>query len=464
MRESGRSDGLVEIAGFLQQIGESRFAMQLITGSDWAAQSASADVAAVLAQCLGLIDQHAAALQLIELARARHAATPMLSYARATTLRHLGRGDEATAEYRRCLELAPDHAAAILMLAQHAPSDEPARRIDRARALLARIGDATPQSHLLHYALFFLLDAEGDTAAAWAALARGMALKRRELPYDAAAETAACEALTALCTPSFLAATTPPQTDHVPIFIVGLPRTGTTVLERILGNHSQVASAGELNDFHHQLCWEADAVAGGPWDRTLHPRLADLDYAHAGEHYLLRTRWRAGTKRFLIDKFPQNFAYAGLIRKALPQARILCLVRDPMDSCLSNLKEPFAGDFYPYSYDPVDTAGHCLRFRRLLAHWNEVMPGAVLAVHHEDLVADPEATSRRVMAHCGLPFEAGCADLTRNTSPSATASSSQIREPLHARGIGAWRRYAEPLAAARALLEAGLPAEEFRTA
>ena len=149
------------------------------------------------------------------------------------------------------------------------------------------------------------------------------------------------------------------------------------------------------------------------------------------------------------------------IRKALPQAKMMCLLRDPMDSTFSNLKELFAGDHYPYSYDALETAAHVVRFREMLAHWNTVMPGAVLVVRYEELVREPERVMRGVLEHCGLPFEPACADLARNAAPSATASSSQVRQPLHTRSIGAWRRYAKPLAAAESFLRERLPAGEF---
>jgi tetratricopeptide (TPR) repeat protein len=460
MRQSGRYEILADLALHLQDLGESQLAVQLIHSADWSdpAVLASADV---LAQCLGLCDQHVDALRLLDLAIAHAHATPALSYMRATTLRHLGRAVEATTEYERCLALAPDDAAAMLMLATHDPKANAAAQLDRIRRALAQCAADAPQLPMLHYAMFAQLDAAGDTQAAWQALMRGASLKRRSLQYDPQEEQRQVEAMMALCDRSFLGAAQTGTAEHIPIFIVGLPRTGTTVLERILGNHSLVASAGELNDFQQQLYWQADRVPGDAQDSSLMQACRTLDYAALGHAYLKRTAWRAGTARFLIDKLPRNFFLAGLIHKALPQARIICLVRDPMDSCLSNLKELFATGHNPYSYDPIETAGHYLRFRRLLRHWDDAMPGAILTVRYEQLVRDPTPVAKAVMDYCGLPFEPGCIDLQSNTGPSATASSSQIRQALHTRGIGAWRRYAAPLADMRAILEAGLPASEF---
>ena len=290
---------------------------------------------------------------------------------------------------------------------------------------------------------------------------RGAAIKRSQLSWQPERDEERVAAIRALCGRDFFDVEEPvAETPRVPIFVVGQPRSGTTVLERILGNHSQVASAGELNDFHLQLCWQADLLVEHV-DPVLLQACAGLDFGAIGRGYRQRTSWRGGDKRFLIDKLPGNFWYAGLIHKALPEARIICLVRDPLDTCLSNLKELFSGSAYPYSYDPLEAAAHHVHFRQLLQHWDEVMPGVVLTVRYEEMVRDPLSVAERVMAHCGLPFEPGCVDLLRNTAPSATASSSQVREPIHSRGIGAWRRYAEPLEDMRAWLAERLPAEAF---
>jgi len=451
---------LADIAMLLHGMGESRLAARAIIEADWA-DPLLLDAAGRLAQCLGLADFHDDALRLLDRALAAGAPTPMLTYMRAMTLRHLGRSGEATAEYERCLALAPDYAAAMLMRTTHDRRTDTEAQIQRVRRALARNAQDPTNAAMLHYALFALLDGAADAEGAWQALMQGAAIKRRSLSWQPARDEARDAAIMALCRAPFLAAAPVVSAEQVPIFVVGQPRTGTTVLERILGNHSEVASGGELDDFHLQLCWQADILVG----EFAHPALLQacptLDFAAIGRGYLQRTSWRARGKRYLIDKLPNNLFYAGLIHKALPQARIVCLLRDPLDTCLSNLKELFAGDAYPYSYDPLEAAAHHLRVRRLLQHWDEVMPGVVLTVRYEDMVRDPLPVARAVMEHCGLPFEPDCVDLLRNAAPSATASSSQVRQPLHTRGIGAWRRYAEGLAGARALLEAHLPADAF---
>ena len=451
---------LADVALLLQNLGESRLAVRAIQAADLGHPQVIA-AADRLAQCLGMADCHADALHVLDIALARTLPTPMLSVMRATTLRHLGRKQEATAEYQRCLQLAPAFAGAMLMLAQHDPSADAQAQLSLVREALQC---TSPQDHansaILYYALFIHLHAAGDSAGAWQALMHGAAIKRRSLAWRPERDEERLAAIRSLCQGSFLDPVAAAPGGQVPIFIVGQPRTGTTVLERILGNHSQVGSAGELNDFHLQLCWQADMLVEHV-DPVLLRACANLDFAAIGRGYRQRTGWRAKDKPFLIDKMPVNIWYAGLIHKAMPDARIVCLVRDPLDTCFSNMKELFAGEAYPYSYDPLEAAAHHLRFRQLLRHWDEVLPGVVLSVRYEDMVSDPQSVARRVMEHCGLPFDPACVDIESNRTPSATASSSQVREPLHVRGIGAWRRYAEPLEETRAWLAARLPAEAF---
>ena len=460
MNESGDWSALADVALLLQNLGESLLAVKLIQKADQNRPHVYA-AADRIAQCLGMTDFHADALRILDTALTRSAPTPMLSIMRATTLRHLGHKAEATVEYQRCLQLAPDFAGAMLMLAQHDPSADSHAQVARIRQAMQRTQDA-PNLAMLHYALFIHLHAAGDHADAWQALMQGATIKRRSLAWQSERDEARLAAIHAVCQGSFLDPVATVKDEQVPIFIVGQPRTGTTVLERMLSNHSQVRSAGELNDFHLQLCWQADMLVEHV-DPVLLRASADLDFAAIGRGYRQRTGWRTRGKRFLIDKLPVNIWYAGLIHKAMPDARIVCLVRNPLDTCFSNLKELFAGEAYPYSYDPMEAAEHHLRFRQLLQHWNEVLPGFVLTVRYEDMVRDTQSVMRRVMEHCGMPFEPECADIVRNRAPSATASSSQVRESLHARSIGAWRRYAEPLEESRAWLAARLPADTFVT-
>ena len=201
-----------------------------------------------------------------------------------------------------------------------------------------------------------------------------------------------------------------------PIFIIGMMRSGTTLLDRMLSNHSKVASAGELDAFGLQLRWIADHRT--TLDDVVLQRAADLDYAELGKRYLEQTQWRTADKAFFIDKLPRNWMLAGLIRRALPQARILHMVREPMALCFSNYRALFS-ERYPYTYDLGALASYHRQYVRVMAHWHQAMPGQILDVAYADLVRTP---SRRRARHW---LFAGSTGNLRVPTPAATSRSSQ---------------------------------------
>jgi Sulfotransferase family len=234
-----------------------------------------------------------------------------------------------------------------------------------------------------------------------------------------------------------VAAPTPTPT---PIFIVGMHRSGTTLLERLLGNHSRVSEGGELYDFPAQLRRAIGAHFGGPSDISIVAKMPEIDFADVGRRYLAQVAWRAQGRPFLIDKLPSNFINLGFIRRALPQAKVIHMRRNAMDTCFSNLKELFS-NACPYSYDQGELAGYYGLHHDLVAHWQQVLPDFVLDVSYEQLARAPDTEARRMLAFCGLGWEPGCIDVAGNQRAVNTASSAQVREPIHRRGIDAWRRY-----------------------
>jgi tetratricopeptide (TPR) repeat protein len=437
LAQTGRWEGLPYVSAQLLAFEERRVAQRLILGADWSSAQVLSQAPA-LSQHLDLCGGEVDALRLIDASQRRSGPNHLLEYSRANALRDLGRLEEATAAYERCLALAPDYAYAHWSLAYHAPAG--ASRVPRIRAAFARQQDELRRAHL-HYALFKELDAAGDIDAAWTELQGGMRLMRALQPYDAEGEEAAVAAVMARP----IRPPAPARDARVPVFIVGMPRTGTTVLERILGGHPGVVDAGELNDFQHAASQASDRFVRLPPEVADLAALSGLDPQTIGRAYLERTSHHYGGRTHLVDKNPQNVFAAGLVAEALPQARILCLVREPADACFSNLKELFAPGAYAYSYAMEEVAGHHARFRRLVQHWRENLPGQFLVVPYEELVSSPEAVTTQVLEFCGLTPDPACVDISRNLSPSSTASSSQVREPIHARHVGAWRRYARHL-------------------
>ncbi|WP_372016758.1 tetratricopeptide repeat-containing sulfotransferase family protein [Pseudoxanthomonas sp. 10H] len=404
----------------------------------------------VLSQQLWLCGEHEAALRFLAGVERHAPKHPLLEFTRANVLRYLGRMDEAERHYEACLANAPSLADAHLALSSHRRAQPAHARIPRLQAALeAATGDGDREQLL--YALFREHDAAGDTDAAWQALARGATLARSRRHHDPRQERARAEALMQLdCTPGRDGQV---PAGPCPVFIVGMPRTGTTVLERILGNHPHVRCLGERNDLAAATSEVTGRfLAGRPADALLHD--AGMDVAAVGRRYLARLAPLAGNAGYMVDKNPLNLFSIPLILRALPGARILCLRREPMDACFSSLKELFHGDAYAYSYTQEELAAHCLLVRRWLGHWQAAAPRSVRVVDYERLVRTPATEAAAVAAFLGLEPQQALDDITRNRQPVATASSSQVREGIHDRSVGAWRRYAEALAPLQRLLEA----------
>lgn len=450
----GRWKDLAATTRRLLDFAEHGLASRLILEADWN-DAGIIRQSAMLSQHLWLSQRVEDGLRLIDTVGPRAAESHVLSYSRALALRYLGRMEEATAEFERCIALQPHYAYAHWSLAHHQRAAAGASRTRRIRGAIAATDPEASAFPYLSYAMFKELDDAGQPEEAWPWLERGARAKRMTLAFSPEREQAAFARLRR-SRPAVVESATASaaSADLVPVFIVGMPRSGTTLLDRILGNHSRATSAGELGDFAHAMAMATnrfpDAYPGLPDADALD---AD-DYSAVGAQYLARVRPLAGGARFLVDKNPMNFANAAYICAALPHARILCLRRSPLDACFSNLKELFSNDSYGYSYDQSEIAAHYHAFDALSAHWRATLGDRYLEVSYERLVADPLPEARRAMDFCGMTGEEPCVDITRNTAPVSTASSSQVREPIHRRGVDAWRRYEDQLQPLRTALAA----------
>jgi len=365
-------------------------------------------------------------------------------------------GDEAEAEraWEAALQRNPMMPPVHRLLAKLRRQTPARNHIDRLRATVARMPQGHPEAPWLHYALFKELDDLDDIEGAWQALVQGMQARRRQIAYDAVAEARLFDRLQDRSVPATGVAVS--TTAPAPIFIVGMPRSGTTLLEQILARHPHVQDSGELRDMLCQLRWVCDRVGGPHLDEALCVAAEQADMGLLGRRYLEKTAWRANGRAFFTDKMPANFLLVDHIARALPQARILHMVRDPMEVCFSNLKELFV-DAYPHTYDQREMAAHFIRYRGLMRHWHSRHPGRILDISYEDLVRAPEAAARRVLDFCGLAWDPDVLAMGPRTSSVATASAAQVREPIHARYVGQWRRYAHHLQPMQtALDEAGV--------
>jgi tetratricopeptide (TPR) repeat protein len=394
---------------------------------------------------------HAQALELMERARAAGHDAPEANYFHALQLQFTGRLAEAEAEMEAGLRRDRFPGRLPLSLARIRTQTAGANHVAVLRERLATVEPGSEAQAAMEFALYKELEDLGDLDGAWAALQRANAVMAKRLPYDAEAETRLFDAIIARFDASLLAGPAADLAGPTPIFVVGLPRSGTTLLERLLGSHPAIASAGELRDLPLQLRWVADRHGREILDRQLLDDIATLDFGLLGRRYLEQSSWRAHGKPCYVDKLPTNFMLVGLIHRALPHAKVVHITRDPMDVCFSNYRALF-GDGHAYSYDLAALAHHHRQYRRLMRHWEHVAPGFVIDVSYADLVRDTEATCRRLLAACGLPFEPAMLDHGGNAASVATLSSAQVRQPIHTRGLGGWERYRDRLEPLRAAL------------
>ncbi len=407
---------------------------------------ASAAAHGNLSAALQLQGRHDEALIHAERALALAPGFAEAHHGRGTILRTLGRLDEARQALERAIDLAPRRAEFYRSLAEakHFTDDDPHRALIETLARDMTALPAEDRVHL-HFALGKVYDDLGWHERAFSHLTAGNAQKRGQLLYNEEAVLGRLDRFRTLFSAEVMRERSGEgEPSPAPIFIIGMPRSGTSLAEQMLASHPEIHGAGELGDF------EAAVAALGGAD-GVPADIGPVELRAIGADYLARVTVLAPRARRITDKMPANFRFAGLIHLALPEARIIHMRRDPVDTCLSCFSILFGGD-QPFAYDLGELGRYYAAYQRLMQHWRAVLPpGVMLDVQYETLVGDFEAEARRMLAHCGLEWDEACRDFHKTQRPVHTASAVQVRQPLYRSSIGRWR---PPEEALRPLLDA----------
>lgn len=394
-----------------------------------------------LAARLAALGRHEDAERCSGRARALRPDDPGHLYNHATALIALGRLAEAETTLDAVIAKTPGDGDAWYNRATLRRQTPARNHVAALRAQCAATPATSPMQVPLHYALAKELEDLGEHAASFAALKQGADMRRRGLRYRVEDDVDTMRLIAGAFDAGFFARTHAGHDDARPLFVVGLPRSGTTLVDRILGSHSRVASRGENNDLAMALVQCAGPVGG---KAELVRKSTSLDFRALGERYCRQLPGDGSLRQ--LDKTPLNFLYLGIVAAALPQARIVHLRRGPMDACYAIYKTLFRMA-YPFSYDLDDLARYWLGYDALMAHWRRLLPAErFLEIDYEDLVANQEAVSRRLVAHAGLDWEDACLHFERNPQASLTASAAQVRQPIYRSSVGLWRRYQRELA------------------
>jgi tetratricopeptide (TPR) repeat protein len=357
-------------------------------------------------------------------------------------LLRLGRVEEAGAAFEAAMKLAPKMARSYyhFMLSKRFERGDPRLRTLEELALGNSLPDVN-EAIYAHFALGKALAGVEDYERSFHHLSQGNALKRKQSGYDEANVLGNLERWRATCTSEFLGRHYGcGDPSAVPVFVVGMPRSGTSLVEQILASHHDVYGAGETKDFALAMT-EVGAAGLALFHPEVVPKMSGEEFRRLGTKYLQRIQAAAPSASRIVNKLPDNFRFVGLIALALPNARFIHVRRDPVDTCVSCFSTLFAENM-PYTHDLTELGRYYRAYETLMNFWRDVLPqGMMIDVQYEDVVADIEGQGRRIYDHCGLEWDAHCLKFHHNARTVRTASAAQVRRPLYNNSVGRWRRY-----------------------
>ena len=377
--------------------------------------------------------------------RSAIAADPNFAHAHhnlAVVLKETGRIDEAVRAAKQAIRLAPQNPSYYENLAAIRKFTPRCRYLEALERLAQDCASLSIDDQIaLHFALAKAYEDIGKPDAGFEQMLKGNQLKRRQIGYDEDAMLARMTHTRELFNADFVRARQGAgDPSPLPIFIVGMPRSGTTLVEQILSSHPDVFGAGEINWFDQAAGALAEAIPGSQPFLDKVAALSGEHFAAVGRSYLERLKSAAPRALRIVDKMPGNFLFAGLIHLALPNATIIHLIRDPLDTCMSCFSANFVNQ--PQTHDLAELGRYYRHYDELMAHWRRVLPpGRILDVRYEELVCNLQIIARRMIAHCGLAWDSRCVDFHRNPRPVRTASAAQVRRSIYRSSVGRWRQY-----------------------
>ena len=366
----------------------------------------------------------------------------------ASSLIAVGRMDEAEKCLDKLIQIAPDDYPAYMNRATIRKQTAASNHVEELQKILNQPFKHPGGEAQICYALGKEYEDLQRPEEAFEHYRRGAAARRKLLSYRVATDIQVMNRIIELFDAQLLSGIQADFSNPGPIFVMGLPRSGTTLVDRILASHQNIESLGEINDF--ALALVRTAEAGVDKFKVLEAA-PHMDFKLLGERYQESTKGRSCVEPVLVDKTPLNYLYMGLIHLALPNARIIYVRRNAMDVCFAMYKTLFLMG-YPFSYSLEDLAQYYAGFDRLMAHWSRVLPDRFLRVDYENLVAEQERVSRDILDYSGLDWDPDCLDFHTNQSASATASAAQVRQPIYRGSLNRWKLYESQLEPLRQML------------